>query len=74
MINGVENKKMLISNNNLFFTLNKFFVHFAFFDSLLKSKSNATSKLESPHYVIGTQKKSLFWSEEEINKFNEYSK
>ena len=73
MINGLENKKCLFFNHNLFFYPKQFFSHFAFFQPHLKSKSNATSKLESPHYVIGKQK-SLFWSEEEINKFNEYSK
>ena len=73
MINGVGNKKCLFFNNNLFYP-EQVFSHFAFFDPLLKSKSNATSKLESPHNVIETHKKSLFWSEEERNKFNGYSK
>ena len=73
MINGVENNFYFYFLTTIFFYPKQVLLHFAFFDSLLKSNSNATSKLESPHYVIGTQK-SLVWSEEEINKFNEYSK
>ena len=73
MINGVGNKKCLFFNNNLFYP-EQVFSHFAFFDPLLKSKSNATSKLESQHYAIKTHTKSLYWSEGERKNFNGYSK